>query len=98
MPALNAVAMCAVGFLVYGPQVLVGVAAADFASKKAVGMAVGLTGTFGYLGSAISGVCIGWAADHYGWDGGFVFFLVAAVLGCFFFSLTWNASAKSASQ
>jgi phosphoglycerate transporter family protein len=91
---LNAIAMTAVGFLVYGPQVLVGVAAADFASKKAVGMAVGLTGTFGYLGSALSGVCVGWIADQYGWDGGFIFFIVSAIMGASCFILTWRHRAK----
>lgn len=91
---LNTLAMTTVGFLVYGPQVLVGVAAADFASKKAVGMAVGLTGTFGYIGSAISGVCIGWIADNYGWDGGFIFFIISAMLACLCFALTWNNKAK----
>lgn len=91
---LNALAMFAVGFFVYGPQVLVGVAAADFASKKAVGMAVGLTGSFGYLGAAISGFGTGWIADNYGWNGGFIFFITSAVLACFFFALTWNSRAK----
>lgn len=91
---MNGLAMMAVGFLVYGPQVLAGVAAADFASKKAVGMANGLTGTFGYLGSGLSGICVGWVADHYGWGGGFIFFIVAALLATFFFSLTWNNRAK----
>ncbi len=91
---LNALAMTAVGFLVYGPQVLVGVAAADFASKKAVGMAVGLTGTFGYIGSALSGVCVGWIADQYGWDGGFIFFIISAMLGAGCFMLTWRHRAK----
>lgn len=91
---LNAIAMFAVGFFVYGPQVLVGVAAADFASKKAVGMAVGLTGSFGYLGAAISGYGTGWIADNYGWNGGFIFFITSAILACIFFALTWNSRAK----
>lgn len=91
---MNALAMMALGFLVYGPQVLAGVAAADFASKKAVGMANGLTGTFGYLGSGLSGICVGWIADHYGWGGGFIFFIVAAFMATFFFMLTWNHRAK----
>jgi phosphoglycerate transporter family protein len=90
----DALAMMAVGFLVYGPQVLVGVAAADFASKKAVGMAVGLTGTFGYLGSALSGICVGWIADHYGWSGGFIFFVISAALGAVCFALTWHHRAR----
>lgn len=87
---LNAIIMMFIGFFVYGPQVLVGVAAADFASKKAVGMAVGLTGTFGYVGSAISGYGVGKIADVYGWSGGFAFFTVSAILGTICFALTWN--------
>ncbi len=91
---LNTVTMMAVGFFVYGPQVLAGVAAADFASKKAAGLATGLTGTFGYLGGAISGVGIGLVADHWGWNGGFIFFIVSAMLGVFFFALTWGNRSK----
>jgi len=34
----------ALGFFVYGPQLLIAVAAADFATKKAASAAVGLTG------------------------------------------------------
>lgn len=91
---MSALTMMVLGFLVYGPQVLAGVASADIASKKAVGMANGLTGTFAYLGSALSGICVGWIADHYGWNGGFMFFIAAAFLSTFFFSLTWSYRAK----
>jgi phosphoglycerate transporter family protein len=92
--ALNALSMVAVGFMVYGPQVLVGVAAADFSSKKAVGMATGLTGVFGYIGGAISGIGVGYIADNWGWDGGFMFFILCAMLGAVFFALTWKHRAK----
>lgn len=87
---LSTLTMIVLGFLVYGPQVLAGVALADIASKKAAGMANGLMGTFAYLGSALSGICVGWIADHYGWNGGFIFFVISAVLSTFFFSLTWG--------
>jgi phosphoglycerate transporter family protein len=93
-PVADTIAMIAVGFLVYGPQVLVGVAAADIASKKAAGMATGLTGTFGYLGAAVSGVGIGYIVDVWGWSGGFMFFIASALLGLFFFALTWTQRAK----
>ena len=72
---MSALTMMVLGFLVYGPQVLAGVATADIASKKAVGIAHGLSGTFGYLGVALSGICVGWIADNYGWNGGFMFFI-----------------------
>jgi sugar phosphate permease len=91
---MSAFTMIVLGFLVYGPQVLAGVASADIASKKAVGMAHGLTGTFAYVGSALSGICVGWIADNYGWNGGFIFFITAALLSTFFFALTWGYRAK----
>ena len=83
-------AMFALGFLIFGPQVLAGIAAADFASKKAACTANGLTGTFGYLGGAISGVGIGYIADTWGWNGGFLFLAASAAMGAICFSLTWN--------
>lgn len=95
---LDALALFGIGFLVYGPQVLVGVAAADYASKKAVGAATGMTGTFGYMGAAVCGVGIGYTVDNWGWDGGFWFFIVAAVLGAFFFALTWWTHDKQLRQ
>ena len=65
-------------------------ASADFASKKAVGIANGLAGTMGYVGSRFSGVCVGALIDKYGWGGAFAFFIGVAFLGAFFFILTWR--------
>lgn len=88
-PKLDALALSAVGFLVYGPQMLVGVAAADIAGKRAAATATGFTGLFGYLGSIVSGVGTGWVVDHFGWHGGFIFFIVSALIGaaCFIATL-----------
>jgi len=93
-PLLHFLAMIGIGFLISGPQILVGVAAADFASKKAAGTASGLTGTFGYLGTALTGVGIGTLVDHYGWDCAFAILTISAALGILFFALTWNHRAK----
>jgi OPA family glycerol-3-phosphate transporter-like MFS transporter len=85
---LGTLLMISIGFFVYGPQVLVGVASADFASKKAIGTANGFAGTMGYLGSALSGVCVGWLSDNYDWGAVFIFFIISAILGGVFFLLT----------
>jgi phosphoglycerate transporter family protein len=90
---LDCFALFAVGFLVYGPQMLVGVAAADVASKKASATATGLTGTFGYLGSTVCGVGTGVIIDKYGWNGGFMFYLAATLIAVILFLFTWNAKA-----
>lgn len=89
---LNIMVLISMGFFVYGPQVLVGVASADFASKKAIGTANGLAGTMGYVGSAISGLGVGLLIDYYGWSSVFLFFICSALLGSFFFMMTHNQS------
>jgi sugar phosphate permease len=86
--------LIAAGFLLNGPQVLNGVATADFASKRAVGVATGVTGSFAYIGSAIAGVGIGAIVENYGWEGGFLLFIFTALIGALFFALTWNNRAK----
>ena len=91
---LSIVILSLVGFFVSGPQLLVGIAAADFSTRQAVGTANGLSGLFGYLGAAIVGVGVGWISDNYGWDGVFIFFSISALLGSSLFALTWNCSAK----
>ena len=85
----STIALIFVGFFVYGPQVLVGVASADFASKKAVGTANGLVGTMGYIGAGLSGIPVGILVDSLGWHAAFAFFICSALTGALFFVLTW---------
>jgi phosphoglycerate transporter family protein len=81
----------ALGFFVYGPQLLIAVAAADFATKAAASSAVGLTGLFGYLGASVCGVATGVLADRFGWDGVLWFYAGATVIGAALLALTWSA-------
>jgi sugar phosphate permease len=80
----------ALGFFVYGPQMLVAVAAADFATKVASATAVGLTGLFGYLGAAFCGLATGILVDRYGWNGALWMYAGSAVVGCALLATTWN--------
>lgn len=86
--------MMLIGFLVTGPQILVGVAASDFASKKAAGAASGLTGTVGYLGAAVSGYGVGLIVDKYNWDAAFAAVTVCSLISALLFALTWNHRSK----
>jgi len=87
---LYAVLLGISGFLVYGPLMLVSVAAINFAGKKAAATASGFTGFWGYVGATASGVGVGWAAQNYGWPFGFSLIIGSGVLSAFFFALTWN--------
>lgn len=91
---VSTICMILIGFLVTGPQILVGVAASDFTSKKAAGTASGFTGTLGYAGTALAGWGIGYVADHLGWNSVFICAIISALCSSFLFSLTWNIKPK----
>lgn len=84
------------GFFVYGPQVLIGVASADFVSKKAIGTANGLAGTMGYVGAAISGAGVGCLIDDYGWSSVFIFFIISSLVGGVLFLMTVEGESNKA--
>ncbi|MDR1724619.1 MAG: MFS transporter [Tannerella sp.] len=85
--------LCATGFFIYGPQALIGIAAANQATKKAAATANGLTGMFGYASTAVSGVGFGYIAQHYGWNLAYITIIVMAFIGMGVFMLMWNAKA-----
>ena len=85
--------LCAAGFCIYGPQALIGIAAANQATKKAAATANGLTGLFGYASTLVSGVGLGFVAQHYGWNWAYVGILGMAVVGMLVFLLMWGAKA-----
>lgn len=88
---IDITALIAIGFLIYGPVMLIGVQALDLVPKKAAGTAAGLTGLFGYMGGALfANIAIGFVVDAWGWDGGFEVILAACVLSIFFTALTWH--------
>jgi OPA family glycerol-3-phosphate transporter-like MFS transporter/OPA family sugar phosphate sensor protein UhpC-like MFS transporter len=88
---LDGFVLFAVGFLIYGPQFLVGVMTADIVTKRAAATAIGMTGFFGYLSSILSGFGLGWLVDNYGWDGGFMMLAIVCLIGAGFFAMCWNA-------
>lgn len=76
------------GFLVFGPQLLIGVAAVGFVPKQAVSVADGVKGTFAYLiGDSFAKLGLGMIADGKsifgltGWKGTFAA-LDAAAMAC----------------
>jgi len=88
---VNSAFLFALGFLVYGPQMLAGCAGAEFSSKRAAAAGNGLTGMFGYLGAAFSGWGIGKIVDLWGWNAMILFFALCAMVSTFFFTLNGRA-------
>ena len=81
------------GFCIYGPQALIGIIAANQATKEASAMANGFTGIMGYLSTTVSGIGVAFIKTNYGWGATLCSFAVFAIIGMILFVVAWGASA-----
>ncbi|KAK4530082.1 hypothetical protein CCYA_CCYA03G0939 [Cyanidiococcus yangmingshanensis] len=65
------------GFFIYGPQMLVGLAASEMVSPDSVSSTIGFLGWIAYIGAATSGYPLTRIVSAAGWDAYF-----AALIGC----------------
>lgn len=86
----NCVLMFLYGFFIFGPQMLIGVAAAELSHKKAAATATGFIGLLAYLGSAAAGQPLSYLIAHYGWDDFFIALGISSVLSVLFLLPLWN--------
>ena len=70
--------MAVLGFMIFGPQLLVGLAAAEFVDKKAACTANGFAGCFAYIGAAATGYPLSKIIDIWHWQGFFITLLVCS--------------------
>jgi OPA family glycerol-3-phosphate transporter-like MFS transporter len=92
-------ALIAIGFLIYGPIMIIGLHALDLVPKKAAGTAAGFTGFFGYVfGSAVAGTGVGWIADRWGWNGVFMTMVACCILTIVFSAMTLGHRATSTAR
>ncbi len=80
-PNLDMFYMGIIGFLIYGPVMLIGLYALELAPKKAAGTAAGFTGLFGYLGGSVAAnAVVGYTVDFFGWNGGFIVMVSGGII------------------
>jgi OPA family glycerol-3-phosphate transporter-like MFS transporter len=90
---VDSIALVAIGFLIYGPVMLIGVHALDLAPKNAAGASAGLTGFFGYFfgTSLLANTGMGAVVQRFGWDAGFMMLLVGCGLSIVLMLMTRSA-------
>lgn len=93
---LVAVAYGAVGFFLYGPDMLIsGTAAMDFGDEDAAATVAGFVNGTGSIGAALSGVVIGFVSERFGWSAVFGL-LILMVFSCAGVVATlWNARGRA---
>lgn len=80
-----------VGFFLFGPQMLIGLTAAELSHKKAAGTASGFAGWFAYFGAAAAGYPLGKVAQVLGWPGFFTILTICCTITVLLFLPMWNA-------
>jgi len=87
--------MFAMGFFIFGPQMLIGLAAAEYVDKKAAGTANGFVGCFANAGAAMAGAPLGMLIDN-SWNAYFsVLMICSIIMFCILFPLSFMSDRKS---
>ena len=79
------------GFFIYGPQALVGIAAANIATKRAAATAGGFCGLFGYGSTIVSGWGMGMLVQYTDWSVALYTLVGMALVGTAVFAAAWKA-------
>ena len=92
-PILDSILMFTVGFLIFGPQMLIGMVAAELAGKKAAGSATGFVGFVAYIGAATAGWPLGIICQKFGWQGFFMSIGLCGALSVLLLLPLWSIGA-----
>ncbi len=93
-PMLDGMYLFLMGFFVFGPQMLIGIACAELSHKKAAATATGFAGCFAYLGAAMAGGPLGAVTKMWGWDSFFTVMIGCGIMGGLFMLPLWSVKAR----
>jgi OPA family sugar phosphate sensor protein UhpC-like MFS transporter len=81
------IVLFSLGFSVYGPKTMCGLAVREMCDEKFAGTAGGLLGLAGQLGAAIAGYPLGLLADNYGWNSFYILLLSSSIIVILLFGI-----------
>lgn len=90
MLVLDYAFMFIIGFLIFGPQMLIGMAAAELSHKKAAGTSTGFVGWVAYLGAATAGYPISKIIEVWDWYGFFIALTFCGFIAVFLLLPLWK--------
>lgn len=92
-PWLDSLFMFCIGFSIFGPQMMIGLAAAELSHKKAAASSTGFVGFFAYIGAACAGYPLGAITQHLGWEGFYLALLVCCCISILLLLPLWSVTA-----
>jgi len=89
---LDSAGVFLLGFAIFGPQMLIGVAAAELSHKKAAATATGFIGFIAYIGAALAGYPLGKITQDWGWGGYFITLISCSLISLLLLLPLWNVT------
>lgn len=93
--ALDSAALFFVGFMIFGPQMMIGLVAAELSHKKAAATSTGFVGLFAYIGAAVAGYPLGYVTQNWGWEGFYLSLLACCTISALLLIPLWSVTATS---
>lgn len=93
---LESASLALIGFMVFGPQMLIGVAAVELANKNAIATSSGFVSCISYMGAACAGYPLGFIIQEFGWGGHFSTIIGASIVAVLFLLPLWSAKERPA--
>lgn len=90
---LDSISLFLIGFAIFGPQMMIGMAAAELSHKRAAATSTGFTGLFAYIGAAFAGYPLGSIAQNLGWEGYFWTLVICCILSILLLIPLWGIKA-----
>lgn len=92
---LDSTVMFLTGFAIFGPQMMIGLAAAELSHKRAAASATGFAGFFAYTGAAFAGYPLGTITQVWGWEGFYWALLACCVISILLLTPLWSITATN---
>jgi MFS transporter, OPA family, sugar phosphate sensor protein UhpC len=93
--ALDSILMFIIGFMIFGPQLLVGMAAVELSHKNAAATSNGFVGFFAYAGASFAGYPLGAVTQGMGWNGFFWSLVCCSAISTLLLLPLWNVTAST---
>ncbi len=92
---VDSIVMFLIGFSIFGPQMMIGLAAAELSHKKAAATSTGFAGFFAYIGAACAGYPLGTITQTLGWGGFFWALIACCALSTLLLIPLWSVTAAN---
>ncbi len=92
---LDSIVMFCIGFTIFGPQMMIGLAAAELSHKKAAASSTGFVGFFAYIGAAFAGYPLGSITQSLGWEGFYWALLICCIVSTLLLLPLWSITATN---